>query len=140
MSFRSHASFRAKTTPAGDNDLTSEFAEQIVEGFRHRGVTCTDPVPATGSGTAQAQITLDGSELWLSVEQLDTSGHHNWLVRLMPLRSGLLRRSSAKPLQKVYSTQVLHEILTDDLQVRPHWFSEEEWQDPRCEVGVTVPA
>jgi len=138
MSFRSHASFRATTTPAGDHDLSSEFAEQIVEGFRQRGVTCTDPAPV--SGATQAQITLDGSELWLSVEELDTSAHHNWLVRLTPLRSGLLRRSSAKPLQKVHSTQVLHEILTDDLQVRPHWFSEEEWQDPRCEVGVTVPA
>ena len=60
-----------------------------------------------------------------------------WNARIVV---GILRRSSAKPLQKVHSTQVLHEILTDDLQVRPHWFSEEEWEDPRCEVGVTVPA
>ena len=138
MSFRSHASFRAKTTTADDRDRSAEFAELIVEGFRQRGVTCTDPEPTTGA--THAQITLDGSQLWLSVEQLDTAGHHNWLVRVIPLRSGLLRRSSAKPLQKVHSTQVLHEILTDDLQVRPHWFSEEEWEDPRCEVGVTVPA
>ena len=138
MSFRSHASFRAQTVPGGDHDLSTEFTERIVEGFRQRGVTCTDPESTTGA--CHAQITLDGSQLWLSVEELDTSGHHNWLVRLIPLRSGLLRRSSAKPLQKVHSTQVLHEILTDDLHVRPHWFSAEEWQDPRCEVGVTVPA
>ena len=138
MSFRSHASFRSKTTAEGTRDLSTEFAELIVAGFRQRGVTCTDPESDTGA--THAQITLDGSQLWLSVEPLDTTGHHNWLVRLTPLRSGLLRRSSAKPLQKVHSTQVLHEILTDDLQVRPHWFSAEEWQDPRCEVGVTVPA
>lgn len=139
MSFRSYASFRAKTPPPAD-DFRSDLACRIVTGFRRRGVTCTD-AHRVGEAT-RAQIQLDDSELLLVVTELDTVGHHNWLVHIEPPRTGRLlrRRGAPSPVQKVQSTQVLHEILTEDLDVRPHWFSAEEWRDPRCEVGVTVPA
>lgn len=135
VSLRSHAAFQNRNLTPETSD--AEIAASIAAAFERRGATCSPP--QAGRRQATATVSIQGHDFDLTVEDLEAGGHHDRLVRLVARRGRMLRRPSAPPVLQLRTTHVLHEILTSDLDVRPHWFSVTEWNDPRCEVGVTVP-
>lgn len=59
-----------------------------------------------------------------------------WLVYVEPERRGVLRRARADAAPLV---AVLHQVLVEDLEAEPQWFTDAEWNDTRFGRGNSTP-
>ena len=131
---RTHASFDMESDDLDEESPPGkDIADRLVSSLTARRVDCFSLGDLESAYEFEA-ATPEGSH-WVTFGYVGGDGGRQWLVLVAPQRRGVLRRRD-DPASLV---AVLHQVLVEDLETQPQWFTDAEWNNPHFGRGQPTP-